>query len=280
MKWIGLLFFILTFSRLLSAQQIDSFIIDSKILNKPVHYLLYTPKMMKPHNKKVIYLLHGAGGNHQQWLQEGRIHSLLDTNTAFKNCVVVMPDAGMTYYLNDEDGHQLYEDFFIQEFIPQIERKFNCGAAKENRIISGLSMGGFGALLYSFHHPDLFAACFAFSAGIRTNDEIIRLKKEEYAKRYGSKYADFPEKRINQHWNKNSLIYLADTMKISDLSKTKIFIDIGDDDFLYKGNISLYLKLKERKIPFEFSIRNGEHNWVYWQESFKLALPKMIQILY
>jgi S-formylglutathione hydrolase FrmB len=68
-------------------------------------------------------------------------------------------------------------------------------------------------------------------------------------------------------------------MSISDLSKTKYFIDIGDDDFLYKGNIQLYLNLKNRKIPFEFSIRNGEHNWEYWQESIKIALPKMMQIL-
>jgi S-formylglutathione hydrolase FrmB len=68
-------------------------------------------------------------------------------------------------------------------------------------------------------------------------------------------------------------------MSISDLSKTKYFIDIGDDDFLYKGNIQLYLNLKNRKIPFEFSIRNGEHNWVYWQESIKIALPIMMKIL-
>jgi S-formylglutathione hydrolase FrmB len=263
----------------ISAQIIDSLSIDSKILNKQIKCLVYTPKNCNQTNRNVLYLLHGAFGNHKQWIEQGNLKAIIDSMNDFKNCIILMPDAGMTYYMNDEDGRYLYEDFFMMELMPVFEKKYQCGGSKEKRIISGLSMGGFGALLYSFHHPELFAACFAFSPGIRTNDEIINLKKEEYGIRYGFKYADYPEKRINQHWNKNDLLYLSDSMSISDLIKTRYFIDIGDDDFLYKGNIQLYLNLKNRKIPFEFSIRNGEHNWVYWQESIKIALPIMMKIL-
>ena len=270
----GLLLFLNLF-----AQKTDSLSIHSKILKRSVSCMVYQPKQLLSKDNNVLYLLHGAFGNHKQWLEQGELISIIDSTPSFKNCIIIMPDAGMTYYMNDEDGKQLYEDFFIKELMPYIENNYLCGGKKEKRIISGLSMGGFGALLYSFHHPDLFAACFAFSPGIRTNDEIISLKKEEYGMRYGFKYADEPQKRINNHWNKNSILFLSDSLSTEVLGRTKLFIDIGDDDFLYKGNIQLYLNLKNRKIPFEFIIRNGEHNWVYWQESIKISLPQMMQIL-
>jgi S-formylglutathione hydrolase FrmB len=270
---------ILFYSGTLFAQITDSIIIESKILNKQVKCLVYIPKTINTENRNILYLLHGAFGNHKQWIEQGNLKSIIDSIPSFKNCIILMPDAGMTYYMNDEDKKCMYEDFFIYELMTDFEKKYKCGQSKEKRIIAGLSMGGFGALLYSFHHPELFAACFAFSPGIRTNEEIINLKKEEYGIRYGFKYADEPQKRINNHWNKNSLIFLSDSLSKEVLSSTKLFIDIGDDDYLYKGNMQLYINLKNRKIPFEFRIRNGEHNWDYWQESIKIALPIMIQIL-
>jgi enterochelin esterase-like enzyme len=88
----------------ISAQIIDSFNVDSKILNKQIKCFVYTPKNCNQTNRNALYLLHGAYGNHKQWIEQGNLKSIIDSLNEFKNCIVLMPDAGMTYYMNDEDG--------------------------------------------------------------------------------------------------------------------------------------------------------------------------------
>lgn len=250
---------------------LESLSIASKILGKEVKYSVYLPYDYETSARRypVVYLLHGYTDNETAWVQFGEVNQAADKAIAMGEIppmIIVMPDAGVTWYVNDYKGKERYEDMFFQEFIPYIDSHYRTRPQKEFRGIAGLSMGGYGTLLYAFHHPDMFAACVAFSAGVWTDDEIINMDEGFYNKvclpLYGT---DKNNGRISDHWKKNSILELAATMPKEEIEKVRIMLDCGDGDFLYKGNSMLHITLSDRKIKHEYRVRDGEHNWTYWR---------------
>ena len=134
---------------------IDQLSLKSKILNSDRKYAIYLPGDYDYSNREypVLYLLHGGGDDHTGWVQFGEVKSIADkTNKEgiSTSMIIVMPDAqtGKKGYFNDIDNNWNYEDFFFQEFIPFIEKKYRIKSEKRYRAIAGLSMGGGG--LFSF----------------------------------------------------------------------------------------------------------------------------------
>ena len=89
MKFIFTLAVLICNSIQISAQIIDSFTIDSKILNKQIKCLVYTPNNCNQTNRNALYLLHGAFGNHKQWIEQGNLKSIIDSLNEFKNCIIL-----------------------------------------------------------------------------------------------------------------------------------------------------------------------------------------------
>jgi enterochelin esterase-like enzyme len=249
----------------------ESLSISSKILGREVKYSVYLPADYETSSRRypVVYLLHGYTDNETAWVQFGEANQAADRAIAVREIppmIIVMPDAGVTWYVNDFKGKERYEDMFFQEFIPYIDSHYRTRPQKEFRGIAGLSMGGYGTLLYAFHHPDMFVACVAFSAGVWTDDEIENMDEGFYNKvclpLYGT---DENNGRISNHWKNNSILELARTMPKEEIEKVRIMLDCGDGDFLYKGNSMLHITLSDRKIQHEYRVRDGEHNWTYWR---------------
>ncbi len=250
---------------------LESLSMASKILGRDVKYSVYLPADYETSSRRypVVYLLHGYTDNETAWVQFGEVNQAADRAIAMREIppmIIVMPDAGVTWYVNDFKGKERYEDMFFQEFIPFIDSHYRTRPQKEFRGIAGLSMGGYGTLLYAFHHPDMFAACVAFSAGVWTDDEIVNMDEAFYSKvclpLYGT---DENNGRISNHWKKNSILELAGTLPKEEIEKVSIMLDCGDGDFLYKGNSMLHIILSDRKIKHEYRVRDGEHNWTYWR---------------
>jgi S-formylglutathione hydrolase FrmB len=251
--------------------------IKSNILGYEVNYSIYLPPDYDLSNRSypVVYLLHGFSDNENAWVQFGEVNLSADRAIANRDIppmIIVMPDAKITWYLNDYLGKNRYEDMFIQEFIPAIESAYRIRQGKEFRAISGLSMGGFGALLYSLHHPDLFVACVAFSAGIFTDEEIKNMPDNVYKERFNGLFTGDNTNRLTDHWKKNNILDLVNTLKKEDIEKVRIMIDCGDDDFLYKGNSALHVALRDRNVYHEDRVRDGSHNWEYWRSGITDAL--------
>jgi len=250
---------------------LESLSMASKILGRDVKYSVYLPADYETSSRRypVVYLLHGYTDNETAWVQFGEVNQAADRAIAMREIppmIIVMPDAGVTWYVNDFKGKERYEDMFFQEFIPFIDSHYRTRPQKEFRGIAGLSMGGYGTLLYAFHHPDMFAACVAFSAGVWTDDEIVNMDEAFYSNvclpLYGT---DENNGRISNHWKKNSILELAGTLPKEEIEKVSIMLDCGDGDFLYKGNSMLHIILSDRKIKHEYRVRDGEHNWTYWR---------------
>ena len=262
----------------------DSLIIKSAILKKDKKFAIYLPKGYESSQRKypVLYLLHGGQGNQTNWIQKGEMQRIADKEIDQGNAapmIIIMPDGETTYYMNNVDGKYQFEDFFFKELIPYIEKTYRCRTEKQYRAIAGLSMGGFGSLLYSMHHPEFFSACAAMSAAVWTDEEIKGMPHKEYLRRFGTSMGELKEgdNRITDFWNQNTVPYLVKKIPEDQKNAVRFYLDIGDDDFLYKGNSLLHILMRDLKIPHEFRIRNGEHNWEYWRTGLPDALAFVSQ---
>lgn len=270
---------ILALTSISQGQLFESLSHSSELLKKEKKFSVYLPPayLSSKDSFPVLYLLHGLGGNETDWIKKGRVKQTADSLMIIaktKQMLIVMPDGENTYYMNYKDGSYPFEDYFFKELIPWIEANYRVKTTRENRFIAGLSMGGFGSMLYALHRPDLFAGVAPLSAAIRTDEEIRTLDQKTYDGRFGAITAvKEGEERVDDFWNQNSILFLAAHLDADILRSLRYYIDIGDDDYLFRGNSSLHILLGEREIPHEYRVRDGKHTWEYWRD----ALPEVLK---
>jgi len=257
----------------------ESLTIDSKILGKQVKYAIYLPYDYETSSRfyPVVYLLHGMTDNEIGWIQFGEANLIADEAIATREIppmILVMPDGGNSFYINNFDNSLRYEDFFIQEFIPYIEKMYRIRSEKKYRGIAGLSMGGFGTLSFALKFPEKFAACVAFSPVLFSETYL----KETEDKKYQSYYAPIfgfdekGDKRITDHYRKNNLFDFTRSRSKDAYSDLRIYIDCGDDDYLTDDNCRFNILLNQMGIKHEFRMRDGIHNWQYWRSGLPVGL--------
>ncbi len=208
---------------LINAQQgtvKESLSVSSKILGKEVRYSIYLPAGYEESSRRypVLYLLHGYTDDETAWVQFGDVNTIYEQQLLKGEAVpmiIVMPDAGVTWYVNSYDGKVRYEDFFIMEFIPFIDATYKTRPAKEFRAIAGLSMGGNGTLLLAMKHPELFSSAAPLSAGIHTREELIQLDDTRWKDGMGIPFGpDLKgEARLTEHFLNN---YVPEIVRTGD----------------------------------------------------------------
>lgn len=246
--------------------------VESKILGKPVRYTIYLPDDYSTSERHypIVYLLHGYTDNDIAWIQFGEANLAADeaiASRAIPPMIIVTPDAGVSWYINNYDNSVKYEDFFIKEFIPHIESSYRVRTDRQYRGIAGLSMGGYGALIYTLRHPELFGACAAFSAAVFTDEETMgtpdNIWQGVYSVLYGPNLKG--KERLTDHYRSYNPIHIVRGLGAEKLKNTRLYIDCGDDDFLYKGNATFHILLRDMKIAHEYRVRDGGHTWSYWR---------------
>jgi len=168
----------------------ESLKVKSATLGKEVEYCIYLPSDYETSSRRypVLYLLHGFSDDETGWTQFGEAHLIADrtiTSGEAPPMIIVMPDAGASWYVNSADGKLKYEDFFIKELIPYVDSTYHTRNAKEFRAVAGLSMGGHGSLIMAMKHPEMFTAAAPLSAGIITEEEIVNMPEENWNHVFG-----------------------------------------------------------------------------------------------
>ena len=245
---------------------------ESKLLGGPVEYSIYLPPDYESSNRSypVLYLLHGYSDDQTGWVQFGEVARIADQGIAngdFPPVIIVMPNGKITWYINDYKMVNPWEDMFVKEFIPSIEKIYRIRPKKEFRAISGLSMGGYGSLMLAMRNPDLFSSCVAFSSGTFTDKEIVDMPDNTYNMFFGDIFGKglVGENRISDNWKAHSPLHLIYDVPKEKLKSIRFYIDCGDDDFLFEGNTQLHIQMRKLELPHEYRTRQGSHEWSYWR---------------
>jgi enterochelin esterase-like enzyme len=253
--------------------------VNSSILGRPVKYSVYLPADYQGSQRTypVVYLLHGYTDDHTGWVQFGEVNRYADKaiqDGLIPPMIIVMPNGDSSFYINSYDGKEKYEDFFIKEFMPAIEKDYRIKAQKRYRAVAGLSMGGYGTLIYALKYPDLFAAAAPLSAAVFDDAAATTMADNRWEATFGPLFGRGlkGKDRLSQAWNSNSILKIVESKSADDLKKVRYWIDCGDDDFLSRGNSLLHVALIDKGVPHEYRVRDGAHNWTYWRTGIVDAL--------
>jgi S-formylglutathione hydrolase FrmB len=259
--------------------RIDCNALNSQILKRPVHYCVYLPTSYDAGADKhpaqsypVLYFLHGLGDNERTLFNSGGWTLLDDLRQHHKmgEFLIVAPEGGRTFYINSADGSTRYGDFFLQEFIPLIETKYRVNKGRNGRAISGISMGGYGALRFAFAHPEMFSAVSAQSPALITESP----QELNTADRSGVPLARllsavFGSPIAVTHWKENSPFILANRNQAG-VRKLSIYFNCGqnDDYGFQKGAIALDEQLQKAGVRHEYHLYPGDHSFSYFLAHF------------
>ena len=254
-----LLLFLVFFSA--KAAKVDTIQVFSASMKKNIKTCVIVPDNYKKNKKKfpVVYLLHGYSGNYATWVKSFKDVSIQVDKYGF---IAIGVDGNYSswYFDSPIDPNFKYETYVIDELIPFIDQKYKTIANREGRAISGLSMGGHGALYLSLKHQDVFGAAGSMSGGV---DIRPFPEKWDIKKRLGT-ITEFPE-----NWDKNTVINMLGLLESNNL---KLIIDCGVDDFFIDVNRELHTKMLALKINHDYIERPGKHNIEYWENALKFKM--------
>jgi S-formylglutathione hydrolase FrmB len=262
------------------ASRADCLSFHSEILGRAAPYCIILPPSYDADASRrypVLYFLHGIGENEQMLLRAGGLNLIEDMwdRRDIGEFLIVTPGADSSFYINSHDGRVRYEDFFLRELLPYVEKRYRAKSGRAARAIGGISMGGYGALHLAFAHPELFSAVSAHSAAL-----IARLPRFEPAPG-AAQPQETPRMRLlgtvfgspldRKFWERNDPLALART---ADLRGLKIYFDCGsEDDYGFNaGAAELDTILDARRVPHEFHSYPGAHDWVYFAEHLPASL--------
>lgn len=222
----------------------------------------------------VLYLLHGLGGSAGDWVST-RAH--LADYAAQYPFIVVVPEGKDGWYTDGPAPNAKFESYFVEELIPDVDRRFRTIASREGRAVAGLSMGGYGSMKFALKHPELFAFAGSMSGALAVaswtpDQHIPEFIRPSVLRVYGDAGSDV--RRDND-------IYRIVRELTPERAKALpyLYLDCGTEDFLLSNSRDFSALLIEKKVAHEFRELPGTHSWPYWdrqvQEVLKLAAQKL-----
>lgn len=251
--------------------------VDTLLVPSPAMKVTYKAAVVLPagyaRNKKaafpVLYLLHGAFGHFSDWLRKTPDPQLLARLADQHNILIVLPEGEtFSFYLDSPlNAASQFETYLTRDVVGAIDRQYRTVRERKGRVISGLSMGGHGALYLAAKHPELFGAAGSMSGAL----DLSSLNRPlTAAERAGRQKLFEPilgaEGGVPDLYATNSVLNLLDKLKTSAIP---LLIDCGVDDGLLDINREVHRRLLYSRTPHEYTERPGGHTWEYWQN----ALP-------
>jgi len=242
------------------AGSVDTILIQSNYLKKATKFVVIQPSQLNSQERyPVVYLLNGYGGDYGQWpITTPQLKKTADD----LKIIFVCPDGGIGswYFDSPIDSSIRYESYITKELVPYIDANFSTKADPKSRAITGLSMGGHGALYLAIRHSDLFGAAGSTSGGVDFRP---------FPNRWDIKKALGEYESNKERWYEYTVMRQVELLKNKQLA---IIIDCGIDDFFMPMNLALHEKLLQLKIDHDYIERPGEHNHIYWGSSIDFQI--------
>lgn len=227
--------------------------INSDLIPYTDTLLVFTPVKSSGTPLPAVILLHGYSGDYTQWSRNSNLQEYAD----IYNCIIITPSGFFdSWYINSPlNNRSQYESYFTSRLLPYIINTLRADSAKI--FLSGLSMGGFGAISLILHFPDKIKAA-ASTSGV--------LNLEPFIGKWGLPKILGSGGKIDSVYKLVSpLNRLNKSEKISNI----LLIDCGTEDFAYTGNVQFYQRAVEMGYNITFISRPGNHTHQYWKQ----ALP-------
>ncbi len=241
----------------LPAAIVDTLQVFSAAMKKTTRCLVIRPDGYAPDGRAypVAYLLHGWSGDHTGWLKEAP--QLLQW-ADFYNFLIVCPDGGYDswYFDSPVDSSVRYETFIAVELVAFTDRFYRTVTSPAGRAITGLSMGGHGALWLAARHPEVFGAAGSMAGGLdvrmfpRNNWNIAGVLGDP-----------------DMHWANWEAGAVVNQTPFFQQNRQALIIDCGDADFFLEANRLFHRRLREADVPHEYTERPGAHDGAYWSSA-------------
>jgi S-formylglutathione hydrolase FrmB len=246
------------------AGNVDTIQIQSNYLKKATKFVVIQPSNQGQQKNTqarypVVYLLNGYGGDYGQWpITTPQLKKTADD----LKIIFVCPDGGIGswYFDSPIDSSIRYESYITKELVHYVDANFPTKADPKSRAITGLSMGGHGALYLAIRHSDLFGAAGSTSGGVDFRP---------FPNRWDIKKALGEYEQNKERWYEYTVMRQVELLKNKQLA---IIIDCGIDDFFMPMNRALHEKLLQLKIDHDYIERPGEHNHIYWGSSIDFQI--------
>jgi enterochelin esterase-like enzyme len=262
------------FSALASAGEVFLETFKSEAIGRDYKYTVYLPDAYKAGTQSypILYLLHGAGGDENEWLAKGGLRETMDAMIArrlIQPMVVVMPGHTGAWWV--DGAKEKGETALVKEVMPHAEAKYRVTAATGGRLIAGLSAGGYGTLNLMMKYPKMFAAAAILSPAIYDPvppNHSSGVRNPPFQKD-GKFDADL--------WKSlNYPVHIEGYKKSGTI--VPLYINSGDHDTfgIALQSATLYEKLRlHQPRAIEFRVVDGDHEWMVWRDTLGDALQFM-----
>lgn len=272
-RWV-LSFAVLIFATTAFAGEVFLETFRSEALGREYKYTVYLPDSYKKDDKKypILYLLHGAGGDENEWLAKGGLRETMDAMIArklIKPMVVIMPGHTAAWWV--DGAKEKGETALVKEVMPHAEARYRIDAVRSNRLIAGLSAGGFGALNLIMKYPQMFAASAILSPAVYDPvppSHSSGVRQPPFQKD-GKFDADL--------WKSLNYVSHIEGYKKSGVI-VPLYINTGDHDTFSIAfhAATLFERLRlHQPDAIELRIVNGDHEWMVWRDTLADALQFM-----
>lgn len=251
---------------------------NSQMLSRGVEFNLILPndsiEVMIAGNEnynremKTLYLLHGFGGNCNDWLYGSLVQELAGKY----NLAIVMPSGENSFYLDGKGVGRAYGQFIGRELVDYTRKTFGLSNKKEDTFIAGLSMGGFGAIRNGLKYNDIFGKVVGLSSALIVNE--IKNQEPGFKNQvadydyYANTFGDLSKLEESE----NNPEYLIKKIKNENRQVPSIFMACGTEDFLLEENRAFNEFLLKEDVEINYNESSGTHDWKFWNEYFEKAI--------
>lgn len=230
----------------------------------------YVPEDFDPETVRVIYMLHGAFGNHTNYNERTKTIEYLNkfNSDNDKKLIAVFVDGFNSFYI---DKNIKIESAIMEDLIPQFEKENNLNINKDRRYIAGISMGGYGAINLSFKHSDIFSKVFAISPVLADElDPKVGIGSWNIFKNDNGEF----DKEAYQAYH--PLTNFEDNKEV--LSDLEIYLVTGNQDKTVPIEYAKkFLEKVKGKVKIKENFIDGDHNWQFWDAQIKDILENIIK---
>jgi len=256
--------------RLAAGVRMQDISLHSSALNRQVVYRVFLPAEL-PSGRKlpVVYLLHGAGNDFRTWSNSSNV-----AEYARKGLILVMPDGGLSYYVNAAGvKNDKYEDYITRDLTADVESRFPARRDRAGRAIVGVSMGGYAAVYYALRRPELYAFAGALSPAVDVPGRRFSWKHADQWWRFRRIFGpvDSSERRARDPF----LIVQKAVLQVTPY----IYLTAGEQEPLLGPISGFAAQLKAKGFAYEFHTKRGGHDWAEWDTQLLGCFTRLFETI-